>query len=658
MSTATPTDNDRVPPAISDRDIIESAIDFAVIATDMNGVIRRWNVGATRIFGWTAEEMLGEPASRFFTPEDNAIGQPETEREHALLYGRSSDERWHIQKNGERFWSSGELMPLKNEGGQLIGYLKVLSDRTNQKLAVTDVLQENQSLEKEVAVNTAARDLIWNNSPDLLLIVGLDGVFRDVNPGWASVLGWTREELLGKDFRALVHPDDLEATHQALSVAAAKVLPNFEVRYRHKDHSYRWILWTAAPEAESIYAIGKDISKERAHFEALQRSEEALRQAQKMEAIGQLTGGLAHDFNNLLAGITGNLEILKLRVGQGNIESAPRYIDAAMAVAKRAAALTQRLLAFARRQTLDPRPTEINHLTQEMTELFQQTVGPRVLLKTVRSGEPLTVLCDGNQLENALLNLAINSRDAMPHGGHLTIETASTTVRQDFEGRYADAKPGRYVRISVRDTGVGMAQDVLHRALDPFYTTKPIGQGTGLGLSMVYGFVKQSKGYLYLDSRPDGGTSVDILLPLITEIPECVAKVDNVLEFRQPSRKVSILLVEDEESVRKVASEILSDLGYVVTEAGDAPEAFRQLDTMKSLDLLVTDVGLPNGINGRQLADAFREMRPHLSVLFITGFADVAVAGRELSAGGMQILTKPFSMAAFAAKVSEILGSR
>jgi PAS domain S-box-containing protein len=656
MSTATPPDDNSAPPVISDRDIIESAVDFGVIATDMNGRIRRWNAGATRMFGWTAEEMLGEPASRFFIPEDNAAGCPETEMEQALLYGRSSDERWHVRKNGERFWASGEFMPLKNAAGQSIGYLKVLSDRTNQKLAATDVLQQNRNLEKEVAVNTAARDLIWNNSPDLLLIIGFDGAFRDVNPAWASILGWTRAELLGTHFQALVHPDDLPAAHQALRVAAIGVLPNFEVRYRHKDHSYRWILWAAAPEAESIYAIGKDISKERAHFEALQRSEEALRQAQKMEAIGQLTGGLAHDFNNLLAGITGNLEILKLRVARGNFEGAPRYIDAAMAVTNRAAALTHRLLAFARRQTLDPKPTEINHLAQEKTELLQQTLGAGVFLETVQTSETLTVLCDGHQLENALLNLAINSRDAMPHGGRLTIETASTTLGHDSKGPYPDAKPGRYVRISVRDTGVGMAPDVLQRALDPFFTTKPIGQGTGLGLSMVYGFVKQSRGYLHIDSRPDGGTSVDILLPLVNNMPEHAEKAGNVLEFPQAPRKVSILLVEDEESVRKVASEILSDLGYAVTEAGDAREAFRQLDTMKFLDLLVTDVGLPNGINGRQLADAIRETKPHLNVLFITGFADVAVTGHELSAGGMQILTKPFSMAAFAAKVSSIVG--
>lgn len=654
MSTAPPNGSGASPLA-SDSDLFESIVDFAIIATDKDGLITRWNAGAEHILGWTAGEMLGKPASLFFTPEDNAIGRPGTEMEQALLYGRSVDERWHVKKGGERFWASGELMPRKDDCGELLGYVKVFSDRTRQRLAVNDVLQQNQNLEGQAAQNLTAKDLVWDNSPDLLLIVGMDGVLRDVNPAWTAILGWPASELVGKHFHTLVHPDDLAATYAAFDGAAGDKLPSFENRHLHKDGSCRWILWTSAPHADYIFAIGKNITAQKSQAEALRRSEEALRQAQKMEAIGQLTGGLAHDFNNMLAGIMGNLEMLKIRVGQGNTQTAPRYLDAAMVVTNRAAALTHRLLAFARRQTLDPKPTEINHLVGEMTELLDRTLGPAIFLERVQSSEPLTVLCDANQLENALLNLAINGRDAMPHGGRLTIGIYGVTIDRTSSDLYPEVDPGQYVKILVSDTGVGMAPEVLRRALDPFFTTKPMGQGTGLGLSMVYGFVKQSKGYLFIDSRPDAGTSTHVLLPLLSPAPHQAEKTSNVLEFPKAARKVSILLVEDEESVRRIACEVLTDLGFVVVEAEDAPEALKRLETMGALDLLITDVGLPNGMNGRQLADAIRERTPGVSVLFITGFADVAATGEELSAGGMQILTKPFSMATFSAKVQSIV---
>lgn len=655
MSTNHLSDNDDVPPAVSAEDILESIVDFGVIATDSNGSITRWNEGAARIFGWTVEEMLGEPLSCLFSADTGAAARLQTEMEKALLAGRSVDEGWHARKNGERFWAFGELMPLKSRSGQPLGYVKVLTDRTNQKLVITQLQQQNENLEKEAALHTAARDLIWSDSPDLLVILGTDGIFQDVNPAWTNLLGWSTSELVGTQFRTLVHPDDVSKSTGALNTAANKKLPNFENRYRHKDGSYRWILWTSSPLGNAIYALGKDVSAEKAQAEVLLRSEDALRQAQKMEAIGQLTGGIAHDFNNMLAGILGNLEMLQLRIGQGNFRSAPRYIDAAVGVANRASALTHRLLAFSRRQTLDPKPTDVKHLVDEMTKLLEQTLGPSIDLEVISSTESLAVLCDTNQLESAVLNLVLNSREAMPHGGHLTIEIANRTVTKNFGDLSWDVEPGNYIEITVRDTGVGMTPDVRRRALDPFFTTKPMGQGTGLGLSMVYGFVKQSKGYLHIDSPAEGGTSVHIFLPPIAEMSNSLKLVSNVLEFPQVPRKVSILLVEDEVSVRRVACEVLTDLGYSVTQAGDAREALTLLEKMTAIDLLVTDVGLPNGMNGRQLADAIREQRPRLPVLFITGYADVALTGGELSVGDVQILTKPFSVGTFASKIRSIV---
>lgn len=657
MSPAYPSNKDLPPGAPSDKDIVDSIVDFAIIASNLEGRITRWNEGAVRIFGWTADEILGRAVSTFFTPEDNAIGRPETEMEQALLLGRSSDERWHIRKNGERFWASGELMRLHDEDGQLEGYVKVLSDRTNHRLAVADIVEHVRSLEEQSVLNTTARNLVWSNSPDLLLIVGIDGVIIDLNPAWTTLLGWDSSDLVGKQFETLVHPDDLTTSHQALVVASSGKLPNFENRYRHKDGSYRWILWTSSPEAGTIYAIGKDITVEKAHVEALLRSEDALRQSQKMEAVGQLTGGLAHDFNNMLAGIIGNLELLQLRVGQGKTEGLTRYLQGAMAVANRAAALTHRLLAFSRRQTLDSKPTNVNDLVRGMTELLQRTLGPGIFLETLIHDDPLTVLCDANQLESALLNLAINSRDAMPLGGRLTVQTTCTKVDRIYDGDvFQDMALGHYVELTVKDTGVGMAPDVLRRALDPFFTTKPTGQGTGLGLSMVYGFVKQSKGYLHIQSKPDVGTSVRVFLPPIAAVAEAAKQAEAVSSLARTASGVKILLVEDEGSVRKVACEILTDLGYAVTEAEDAREALKKLDEIGSIGLLVTDVGLPNGMNGRQLADAVRESQPGLNVLFITGFADVAAVGEGLLSSGMQVLTKPFSMAMFADKVQSIVG--
>jgi len=635
-----------------DRYLIESIVDYAVIGTDTAGDITRWNEGARRIFGWTADEMLGQPAARFFTPEDNAIHRPATEMELAALTGRSADERWHIRKNGERFWASGELMPMKGDDGHLLGYVKVLSDRTSQKLAVTDILQQNQNLEEQIAVRSATHELIWTNSPDLLLVVDTTGILRDVNPAWTTLLGWSAAELVGKYVVDLLHPDDIEVSRHALVIASTERLPNVENRYLHKDGSYRWILWTATVEGELIYAIGKDITREKAHVKALQNSEDALRQAQKMEAVGQLTGGLAHDFNNMLAGVIGNLEILGMRLQRGQAEGATKYIDSAMAVANRAAALTHRLLAFSRRQTLDPKQTDVNHLVYEMTDLIRRTIGPGVYLEENFADTVWPVLCDANQLESALLNLAINSRDAMPNGGRLCIGTENTTVDQDSAGSLADVEPGKYVRITVKDSGVGMGPDVLRRALDPFFTTKP---GTGLGLSMVYGFVKQSQGFLHIDSRLDAGTTVQIFLPAFFAENAQEPKQESPVKIVSPAEAHTVLLVEDEDSVRNVASEILRGIGYKVMEASDAREALRLFQAAHSVDLLVTDVGLPNGMNGRQLADALREQRPELKVLFITGFADVAAVGEGLATAGMQVLTKPFSMSTFASKVQSMV---
>lgn len=384
------------------------------------------------------------------------------------------------------------------------------------------------------------------------------------------------------------------------------------------------------------------------------RIEETLRQSLKMEAVGQLTGGLAHDFNNLLAGISGSLELMRLRTTQGRTAEIGRYIDAAMSSVTRAAALTHRLLAFSCRQTLDPKPTDVNRLVAGMMDLFSRTVGPAIEVETRLAGNAWPALCDPNQLENALLNLVINARDAMPGGGRLSIETRNTVFSAPRAGSNeaaGEAVPGGdYMGLFISDTGTGMSPEVVARAFDPFYTTKPMGQGTGLGLSMIYGFVQQSGGHVLLSSEPGAGTMVTIYLPRHLGAVDGAAVADT--GTRPPVEQGTVvLLVEDEAGVRMVVAEVLLELGYTILEAENGQEAMRILASSARIDLLLTDVGLPGGMNGRQLADAAREHRAGLKVLFSTGYAESAAIGSGWMQGGMEVITKPFTVDALASRV-------
>jgi signal transduction histidine kinase len=384
--------------------------------------------------------------------------------------------------------------------------------------------------------------------------------------------------------------------------------------------------------------------------------EEALRQSQKMEAIGQLTGGIAHDFNNLLAGITGSLEMLNSRLAQGRVNEADRYVTAAQGAAKRAAALTHRLLAFARRQTLDPKPTDANRLIADMEELIRRTMGPTIAVENVGAGGLWTILVDPNQLENAVLNLCINARDAMANGGKLTIETGNRWL-DDRGARERDLPPGQYVSVCVSDTGTGMSPEIVARAFDPFFTTKPLGTGTGLGLSMTYGFARQSGGQVRIYSEAGQGTMVCLYLPRFLGDAEPADIARKSTEVSRARRAETVLVVDDEPTVRMLVTDLLDELGYSSIEACDGASGLAILQSSTRIDLLVTDVGLPGGINGRQMADAARASRPDLKVLFITGYAENAVLSHGHLEHGMQILTKPFSMDTLGSRIAELLGS-
>jgi nitrogen-specific signal transduction histidine kinase len=395
------------------------------------------------------------------------------------------------------------------------------------------------------------------------------------------------------------------------------------------------------PDQDHIYAVARDVTAEKAAAERLRATEEALLQSQKMEAVGQLTGGIAHDFNNLLTGIVGSLDLMQTRLDQGRTENVSRYINAAMTSANRAAALTHRLLAFARRQPLVPKSVDANQLVVSLEDLLRRTIGETIDLEITASDDLWGTLCDPNQLESALLNLAINARDAMPDGGRLSIVTGNARL----DGVTADTPalaPGDYICIDVTDTGTGMSAEVAARAFDPFFTTKPIGQGTGLGLSMIYGFARQSNGHASIDSRIGQGTSVKLYLP--RHLGDIAAEHASAVKAAEHAATgETVLVVEDEPVVRGVILEMLGEQGYRTLEAVDGPSGLRILRMGERIDLLVTDVGLP-GMNGRQLADQARETRPDLKVLFITGYAEsVAIADGFLQPG-MEMITKPFDL--------------
>ena len=426
---------------------------------------------------------------------------------------------------------------------------------------------------------------------------------------------------------------------------------------RNKEEQLRLMLQETVATRTRELTEANDRLK--AEAEERGRVEEALRQSLKMEAVGQLTGGLAHDFNNLLAGISGSLQLMNMRVSQGRTAEIGRYMGAAMTSVERAAALTHRLLAFSRRQTLDPKPTVVNSLIEGMRDMFSRTVGPGVKIETSLAPELWPTLCDPNQLENALLNLVINARDAMPDGGHITIET-SNCVLADSRSLQIDSLSGRvpngeYIALFVIDTGSGMPSSVIERAFDPFFTTKPIGQGTGLGLSMIYGFVQQSGGHVLLRSAEGHGTTVAIYLPRYMGAEMGVETIEGVAPIPQAEAGVAVLLVEDKPAVRMVMADVLRDNGYTVMEANTGDHALRQIRSSARIDLLLSDVGLPGGMNGRQLADAAREHRPHLKVLFVTGYDEQAALGSGLMAQGMAILTKPFNISSFSAKVQGLM---
>ncbi|MBC9741893.1 response regulator [Pseudomonas syringae] len=569
----------------------------------------------------------------------------------------------------EQTWWSFSFSPVIDEHGVVVGMFCITNETTAHVLN-QQALQESErkrlkliddlvSLERQQTARLEQRtlelDTFWQISPDPLAILDFNGIFLRVNPAWTALLGHPEQELLGTSIMTLLHPDDVSNTQNALKHTVNHVLPLFENRYQHVDGSYHWFGWTAAPGNGIIFALGKHLTHEKDRIKALRIAEEALIQSQKMEAVGQLTGGLAHDFNNLLMGVTGNMELLLSRIRQERFTELDRYINAALEGSRRAASLTHRLLAFSRRQTLAPKATDIDLLVAGMDELIRRTVGPAIDMQVNASRGLWATLVDPHQLENSLLNLCINAKDAMPDGGKLLIQTGNRHLTAVTATKY-QLPAGRYVELSVSDTGTGMSNDVMARAFDPFFTTKPTGMGTGLGLSMIYGFARQSGGGVYITSKVGEGSKVCILLPMHEGEAETVVFDDSPLQVPASSTSdETILVVDDEPAVRLLIAELLEDLGYIVLQAERGADALAILQSKAAIDLLITDVGLPGGMNGRQVADAARDVRPDLKILFVTGYAENAALAHDTLEPGMHVLPKPFAIAELIGRVTELL---
>jgi PAS domain S-box-containing protein len=488
-----------------------------------------------------------------------------------------------------------------------------------------------------------------------------------------------RAGLAVEDVLASIHDEDRATVEAEIGAAVQRGGPyRCEYRVRQHDGVFRWIEANGrvdhdangtpirfpgvlididhrrAIEAE-LRELNQDLeSRVRLAIEQRERAEEALRQSQKMEAVGQLTGGIAHDFNNLLTGISGSLQLLEARIAQGRMDVVPRYIDAAQGAAKRATALTQRLLAFSRRQTLDPKQTNLNRLIAGLEELVRRTSGPNIEVEVVGAVGLWPVLIDQNQLENALLNLCINARDAMPDGGRLTIETANRWVDANA-GAERDLPAGQYVALAVTDTGIGMSKETIGRIFEPFFTTKPLGQGTGLGLSMIYGFVRQSNGQIRVYSELGRGTTISLYLPRHHGDAASNETAKEDMAGFETGYGETVLIIDDDPTVRLLMVDTLQEAGYRVLEAAEGPGGLKILQSETRIDLLLTDVGLTGGMNGRQVADAGRVLRPNLKVLFVTGYAENAVVGNGHLEPGMQVLTKPFAIDALAGRVRDMI---
>jgi PAS domain S-box-containing protein len=542
--------------------------------------------------------------------------------------------------DGEWRWVRSISQPRFDGDGMPEGFIGVATDITAAKNAEREALDRARELQASVDRRTLERDRLWSLSTDAFAVCDLNGVWLSASPAWTTILGWSTSQLLGRTSAWMVHPDDRAATEQASKNLLAG-LPQraFSHRLRSADGGYRIISWSAVPEGDRVYCIGRDVTIERERADAMRQVEDALRQSQKMEALGQLTGGVAHDFNNLLTPILGTLDLLLARSPAG--ERQTRLLDGALQSALRAKTLVQRLLAYSRRQPLEAKPTALKPLLEGLGDLLRSTIGPTITIEADLADNLPPAMVDANQIEMAVLNLVVNARDAMPAGGRIQISLSA----HDQTERGQDVSPGQYLMLAVADEGTGMDAETLARAAEPFFSTKASGAGTGLGLSMVHGLVGQLGGALRIHSEVGKGTRIEMLLPVSGQSPDTAVRGDGEVAAGDA---LTILLVDDEPLVRANTAAMLAELHHQVVDCGSGPEAIKLLEAGLSPDLLVTDQVMPQ-MSGVELVTAARQRRPTLPALIISGYPQGdeprLVVGR---------LAKPFGVRDLAAAMARL----
>jgi PAS domain S-box-containing protein len=616
--------------------VVESSND-AIITKTLDGTITGWNKAAERLFGYSASEAVGKPIDIVVPPERrneardilDRIGRGEATEHH---------ETSRMHKDGRTVDVSLTISPIRSAAGDIIGASKIARDITESK-------RTKQALHQQIE----ERQRIFETSQDLILVTDTAGNFVQVSPSSTTILGYDPAEMTGHSAVEFIHPDDLDGTREEMRAARrGQQMRSFEARYIRKDGQFVLLNWmgTWSEPVRRHFFIGRDVTEQRA-------AEAQLRQSHKMDAIGQLTGGIAHDFNNILTVITGTIGMLTEAVSdQPELVSVATLIDEA---AERGTQLTRHLLAFARKQPLQPREIDVNALVLEAAKLLHPTLGEQIEISPKLASEVWPAMVDPSQLTTAVLNLALNARDAMPDGGKLTLETRNVYLDEGYAGMNSDVTVGNYVMIAVSDTGTGISAANLEKVFDPFFTTKEVGKGTGLGLSMVFGFVKQSGGHVKIYSEEGHGTSVKIYLPRSSGVPETTAEAQ--ANSMLVGGDETILVVEDDALVRKYVMTQVESLGYVTLEAANAAEALVIIDNRADVDLLFTDVIMPGGMNGRQLVDEALKRRPSLKALFTSGYTENAILHHGRLDAGVLLLAKPYRKPELARMIRVALGS-
>jgi PAS domain S-box-containing protein len=655
---AVPEENDRSPAgdgAWSVQLLIDSVIDYAIYMIDLNGRIASWNSGAARLKGYSANEIIGQPFAKFFTAEDQATEFPKRALADAARTGRFESEGWRVRADGSRFWALAVIDAVRDHDGKVIGFAKVTRDMTERRLEQSRLLESERRF----------RHLVQSVVDYAIFQVDRNGVVATWNRGAERINGYSADEIVGRHF-SVFHTDEDQAAgvpERMLATAASEGRFEAEGWRVRKDGTRFWSTGVIDPirddhrEIVAFVTVIRDITERMETQRVLRETQEQLALSQRMEAVGQLSGGIAHDFNNLLMIIMGNLERVK-QATQGLGDSAAnlqRPIANALRGAQRAASLTQRLLAFSRRQPLNPKLLDLNKYLPGVADFLQRSLGERIEIEVSGAPRLWQIEVDVPQLETSLVNLAVNARDAMPNGGKLTVEASNQTLDRDYLRTNPEVAVGQYALISVSDTGDGMTAEVLARAFEPFFTTKEIGHGTGLGLSQVYGFVKQSGGHVKIYSEDGHGTTVKLYFPRARGQADDVEHDHGHGPSQGAVDGEIVLVVEDDNDLRWYLIEALRHLNYRAIGAPNADAALRILeDASARIDLMLTDVTMP-GMNGRELATRARELRPGLKALFMSGYSGNAVVHHGRVDLDVQLIQKPVSLDELAARIRDML---